>query len=150
LIIPLTLRQANDFVSDYHRHSGRTQRDGGRFAIGLQDGEHLVGVAIVGRPLARLMDDGFTAEVTRLCVSPQAPRNACSQLYGRCWRIWQQMGGKRLVTYTLQRESGASLRGAGWRIAGEVDGGGWDRSSRPRSHKEIYREPKFRWEIEAS
>jgi len=147
MIIPLTLREANDFVSDYHRHSGRTQRDGGRFAIGVAEGEHLLGVAIVGRPVARSLQDGLTAEVTRLCVSPEAPRNACSMLYGRCWRIWQQMGGTRMITYTLQTESGASLKGSGWKLIGEVKGDAqWDRAARPRSHKAIYREPKFRWE----
>jgi hypothetical protein len=146
-IIPVTLREANDFVSDYHRHNGRTQRDGGRFAIGLAEGEHLLGVAIVGRPLARMMQDRVTAEVTRLCVSPEAPRNACSMLYGRCWRIWQQMGGRRMITYTLKSESGASLRGAGWKVVGDVKGNRqWDTPSLPRSHKQIYLEPKFRWE----
>jgi len=145
-VIPITLRQANDFVSDYHRHSGRTSRDGGRFAIGAAVEEHLVGVGIVGRPLSRMLDDGLTAEVLRLCTSPEAPRNCASFLYGRCWRIWQQMGGRRIVTYTLQKESGASLRGAGWIVKGEVEGAQWDRQSRPRSHREIYREPKFRWE----
>jgi hypothetical protein len=146
VIVPVTLRQANDFVSDYHRHSDRTARDGGKFAIGLIEGEHLVGVAIVGHPLSRMLHDGTTAEVLRLCVSPEAPRNACSKLYGRCWRIWQQMGGRRMVTYTLQKESGASLRGAGWKCVGETYPHQWNGPSRPRSHKEIYREPKFRWE----
>ena len=58
----------------------------------------LVGVAIVGRPVARMLDDGLTSEVTRVCVVSHAPKNSCSFLYGRCWRIWQQMGGKRMVT----------------------------------------------------
>jgi hypothetical protein len=145
-VVPLTLREANDFVSDHHRHSRRTSRDGGRFAIGVTVDEILIGVAIVGRPISRMLNDATTAEVLRLCVSPEAPRNACSFLYGRCWRIWQQMGGKRIVTYTLQAEGGASLRGAGWRVAGQVAGEPWHRPSRPRSHREIYMEPKFRWE----
>jgi hypothetical protein len=119
-VVPITLREANDFVEQFHRHSKRTSRDGGRFAIGATDDSGMVGVAIVGRPLARMLNDSFTAEVLRCCVLPTAPRNACSFLYGRCWRIWQQMGGRRMVTYTLQTESGASLKGAGWKVAGEV------------------------------
>jgi hypothetical protein len=153
MIIPITLREANNFVEDYHRHSGRMANgSNGRFAIGFVHDGHLVGVAIVGNPVARLMSDGLTAEVRRLCVSPEAPRNACSMLYGRCWRIWQQMGGRRMITYTLQKESGASLRGAGWKLIGEVKRTekGWNRVQRPRSHKEIYREPKFRWAVESA
>lgn len=150
-VIPLSLREANDFVSNFHRHSGRTSRDGGKFAIGASTGEGLVGVAIVGRPISRLLNDGFTAEVLRVCVSPEAPKNTCSFLYGRCWRIWQQMGGKRLVTYTLQSESGASLRGAGWKIAGEVrpKAKGWDMPNRARRWQPIYGQAKFRWEVAA-
>lgn len=148
--IPLTLREANDFVSSYHRHSQRTARDGGKFAIGVTDGACMWGVAIVGRPLARLLNDGWTAEVLRTCVAPGAPLGSCSFLYGRCWRIWQQMGGLRMVTYTLAAESGSSLRGAGWRMAGECKPStGWNREHRQRSWQPIYGQLKLRWEVRA-
>ena len=144
--IPITLREANDFVTNFHRHNKKTQ--GGRFAIGAVYGDVMVGVAIVGRPVARTLQDGLTAEVTRLCVHDDAPKNTCSFLYGRCWRIWQQMGGKRLVTYTLQSESGASLRGVGWKVAAEVKPSnvGWDRGDRRRDWQPIYGQLKLRWE----
>lgn len=151
-IVPMTLREANEFVQSFHRHSGRTARDGGKFAIGCVDDEgELWGVAIVGRPLARMLDDSFTAEVTRTCVKPKAPPNVNSLLYGRCWRIWQQMGGRRLVTYTLQSESGASLKGAGWKIAGVSKGHakGWARKDSEhvkRTWQPIFGQDKFRWE----
>ena len=74
--IPIKLREANDFVEQYHRHSKRTQRDGGRFAIGATTGDQMVGIAIVGRPIARLLDDGYTAEVTRCCVLDDAPKGS--------------------------------------------------------------------------
>jgi hypothetical protein len=149
--IPLSLREANDFVTQFHRHSGRTTRDGGKFAIGAATDDGMFGVAIVGRPVARLLQDSYTAEVLRVCASPEAPKGTCSFLYGRCWRIWQQMGGRRLVTYTLQAEGGYSLRGAGWKIAGEVAGrdDGWSRASRERDWQPIYGQNKFRWEIAA-
>lgn len=70
--IPMTLRQANDFVEQHHRHSARTANDGGKFAIGLEHCGELVGVAIVGRPVARLLQKPGTAEILRLCVSPAA------------------------------------------------------------------------------
>ena len=142
--IPIALREANLFVGEYHRHSKPTQ--GGRFALGVSDDDGMFGVAIVGRPLARLLQDGYTAEVTRLCVSDVAPKNACSFLYGRCWRIWQQMGGRRMVTYTLQSESGASLRGAGWKVVGRTEPGSWSRTGRERHWQAIYGQGKFRWE----
>ncbi len=118
-VAPITLREANEFVEANHRHNKPVR--GCKFAIAAMDGDELVGVAIVGRPLARMLDDGFTAEVLRVCVKDEA-RNACSFLYGRAWRIWQQMGGQRMVTYTLQSEPGSSLRGAGWKIVGKKPG----------------------------
>jgi hypothetical protein len=123
---------------------------GAKFSIGASDGENLLGVAIVGRPVARTEDDGFTVEVTRVCVLDDSPKNTCSFLYGRCWRIWQQMGGKRMITYTLQSESGSSLRGAGWKILGEVGvtkrGAGWQ--NRPgRTWQPVYGQLKFRWGV---
>jgi len=120
IVVPVTLREANDFVEQFHRHNGRTARNGGKFAIGASYGGQLVGVAIVGNPISATFMDGFTAEVLRVCVGPDAPKNANSFLYGAAWRVWQTMGGTRLITYTLRTESGASLRGAGWRIVGEV------------------------------
>jgi hypothetical protein len=144
-IVPLTLREANDFVEQFHRHSRRTSRDGGKFAIGASDENALIGVAIVGNPVSATLMDGFTAEVLRVCVRPEAPRNACSFLYGRCWRIWQQMGGLRMVTYTLQSEGGASLRGAGFKIMGEVrPHRRWQ--DKGREFHPIYGQAKFRWE----
>ena len=147
--VPVTLREANDFVEQFHRHSRRTNRDGGRFAVGATcPGVGLVGVAIVGRTLARMLDDGWTAEVTRACVSPGAPRGANSFLYSRCWRAWRAMGGRRLVTYTLASESGASLRGAGWRVVGEVrPSRGWSRTGRERDWLPVYGQLKLRWQM---
>lgn len=109
---PITIKQANAFVAAHHRHNKPTQ--GGRFALAAEHDGKIIGVCIVGRTTARLLHDDTTAEVTRLCVAPDAPANACSFLYGAAKRAWQAMGGKRIVTYTLDKESGASLRGAGW------------------------------------
>lgn len=146
-IVPITLREANDFVESFHRHSKRTSRDGGKFAIGCSDGEKLCGVAIVGRPIARLLNDDYTAEVLRCCVTPDAPKNTCSKLYSACWRAWRAMGGRKLITYTLQTESGASLRGAGWHVIAECEPCAWSRKSRKRDWQPIYGQKKLRWEV---
>lgn len=145
-IIPLTLRIANDFVEKWHRHSNRTNNDGGKYAIGLEHEGELVGVAIVGRPTARLLQVPGAAELTRLCTSPAAPKGADSKLYARARRIWQLMGGTTLHTYTLKRESGDSMRGAGMKQpAAEVAQQQWTRPSRKRVERQIYEEPKVRW-----
>lgn len=145
-IVPLTLREANDFVEQWHRHSARTSNDGGKYAIGLHHDGQLVGVAIVGRPVARMLQIEGAAELLRLCTSPAAPKGAASKLYSRAKRIWQLMGGTTIHTYTLKHESGASLRGAGvHEPAADVEPQQWTRPSRAREEKAIYDEPKKRW-----
>ncbi len=92
------------FIEQHHRHHGRPA--GHCFAIGAaRDGTMVVGVAMVGRPVSRMLQDGWTAEVTRLCVL-EGERNACSLLYGACWRAARAIGYRRLVTYTLPEEGG--------------------------------------------
>ena len=142
-LCPLSITEANKIVKDWHRHNKPTQ--GGLFAIGAEFDGEIIAAAIVGRPIARKLQDGFTAEVLRVCCTPNAPKNTNSFLYGACWRAWRAMGGRRLVTYTLQSEGGASLRAAGWRVVGEVQpSNGW--LSRPREYQPVYGQKKFRWE----
>jgi len=116
-IVPCTLTEGKDFVTNFHRHNKAPT--GGLFAVGASDGEGLVGVAIIGRPVSRHMQDGVTAEVTRCCVVDSAPKGTPSALYGAAWRAAKALGCRRLITYTLQSESGASLRGAGWLVIAE-------------------------------
>jgi hypothetical protein len=126
--VPLTQREAMAFVTEHHRHHRPPRGD--VFRIGAASGDRIVGVVIVGRPVARFRQDGFTAEVTRLCTD--GTRNACSFLYGAAWRAAKALGYRRLGTYTLPDEGGASLRAAGWRLVGEAGGGSWSSPSRPR------------------
>ena len=152
-LVPMTLRRANDFVALYHRHNGRTARNGGKWACGLADAGKLVGVAIVGNPLSATLMDGWTAEVLRVCVLDTAPKGSCSMLYGACWRAYSAMGGQRLVTYTLESESGASLRGAGWRVVGKTKPvkDGWrknDHLNENRTHSPVMLEIKNRWQMD--
>lgn len=103
-----------------------------KFCLGVaDDADVLRGVAIAGRPVSRLFDDGLTLEVTRSATDGTA--NANSMLYGAAWRAAKALGFRRLVTYTQKGESGASLRAAGWRVVYELPPNrGWDRPSRPR------------------
>jgi hypothetical protein len=145
-LCPITLREANAFVGSFHRHNEPVQRNGGKFAIGIEDGDNLVAVAIVGRPIARLLNDDYTAEILRVCTLPDAPRNCCSMLYGACWRAWRSMGGRRIVTYTLQTESGSSLRGAGFALIAQLGPRTWSWKGRHRNWQPVYGQQKFRWE----
>lgn len=126
-ICPITLKEANAFVEQHHRHHGPTV--GHKFSIGLSDGEKIVGVAIVGRPVSRHLDDGWTLEVNRLCTD--GTRNACSMLYAAAWRAARAMGYRKLITYILDSESGTSLRAAGWRCVGQAGGLRWTGKRRP-------------------
>jgi hypothetical protein len=141
-LIPLDLDEANELVRRWHRHHAPVLRH--KFAIGLALGDEVVGVGIVGRPVARWLDDGVTLEVTRVAV-PEGHRNACSKLYGACRRATFALGYKRLVSYTLASESGSSLKAAGYRLVGEVRGRSWNCPSRPRVDKHPLQD-KLRWE----
>jgi hypothetical protein len=116
-IVPIKHAKANDFVRRFHRHHRPTV--GAIFCVGVAD-ELLRGVAIVGRPVARALDDGATVEVNR--VATDGARNACSMLLGACRRIARAMGYVRVITYTLPSEGGASLRAAGYTFDGEAGG----------------------------
>ncbi len=126
-IVPITLKEANQFVRDRHRHHGPVT--GHKFSIASSDGERIVGVVIVSRPVSRHLDDSWTLEVTRLCTD--GTRNACSMLYAAAWRAARAMGYKRLITYILESENGASLRAAGWRCVGQAGGLRWTGKRRP-------------------
>ena len=122
------LDEANTFVSQHHRHHKPVV--GHLFSLGAAQREKIVGVAIVGRPVARRRDDGVTAEVTRLCTD--GTKDACSFLYGAAARAAFALGFKRIGTYTLSSEPGTSLTAAGWRLIGETPGRSWSVPSRPR------------------
>ena len=147
-LVNLTLADANAFVIQHHRHSKKAT--GHKFSIGAVFDNALVGVAIVGRPVARRLDDRFTCEVLRLCTVPDAPKNVCSFLYRAAWRAWAAMGGQRLVTYLLASESGYSVRGAGMRQVAVSpawkEGKGWTTRAN-REWQPVHRESKVRWEI---
>ena len=148
---PITLAEARRFVVDHHRHSGPPR--GWRFGVGLALDSELVGVAIAGQPVARNLDDGWTIEVVRVCLSPSAPKTSASRLYGAIARAAQALGYRRLVTYTLADEAGVSPRAAGFRAAANRQRRDtWHRPSRPRYASTLFGEPirpddpKQRWD----
>ena len=132
---PVTLREAREFVDKHHRHNAPPQ--GCKFSIGLMENGELIGVVIVGRPIARRQSDGYTAEVTRCCVLDGKP-NANSKLYAAALRTARGMGYQRVITYTLPEESGASLKAVGFTFDGLTAIGNWNTPKRPRNLPDKY------------
>lgn len=149
-LCPVFARDAKRFVNFLHRHHEAPVGDLFRVGVmSVREGETdapLVGVAMIGRPVSRHMQDGWTCEVIRLCVE-EGHRNARSLLYGAAWRAARALGYKRIITYTLPEEGGASLRAAGWICDGDAGGGSWSREERPREDK-APTSRKVRWRKE--
>jgi hypothetical protein len=142
-LLPITLADANAFVQRHHRHHQPVV--GHKFSLAVVKAGQVVSVAIVGRPVSRVRDDGFTLEVTRLCTD--GTPNACSFLYGAAARVAFALGYRRIGTYTLPDEGGTSLRAAGWQLLGERGGGSWSRGAR---HREDRHPIEFKWLWERS
>lgn len=147
-LVPVNWATAQGFNRTWHRHHAQPP-PGFKFAVGVAtDDGRLVGVAIIGRPVARASDDSMTLEVSRT-VTDGHP-NANSMLYGACARATFALGYTRLVTYTQASESGASLRAAGWRVVAERPArAGWNTPSRPRKDHGVNHIPRTLWEADA-
>jgi hypothetical protein len=137
---PLTLEQANAFIAHVHRHHQPVV--GHRFSLGAFKNGECVGVAVVGRAVARMVDQNGVAEVTRLATD--GTKNACSILYAACARACDAMGYAHIQTYTLPSEGGASLRASGWTLIGEAGGGDWNRPNQPLRGKNRTDQPMER------
>jgi hypothetical protein len=164
--VPVDFDEACAFVAQHHRHHVPPQ--GHKFSIGaavmppcepdacdssgIPYGAHendakIVGVVIVGRPVSRMMQDGWTLEVTRLATD--GTKNACSFLYAAAWRATRAIGYRKLTTCILDTEPGTTLRAAGWRLVGQAGGGSWSVPSRPRIDKHPL-QGKLRFEVTAN
>lgn len=136
-IVDINQATAKEFVARYHRHCPPPA--GWRFGAGIANGHQLIGVVMVGRPVARMIDASTTVEVNRLCVRDDLPSgltwNACSMLYAWAAREARRRGYRKIITYTLETEAGTSLRAAGWHIEHTTRGGSWDTPTRRRVDK---------------
>ena len=140
--VPLSFRQASEFVNEHHRHHGAPQ--GHRFSIGLSDGMNLIGVAIAGNPVSRHLNDGRTLEITRCCMRTNIYKNGVSKLISAVYQAAKALGYLRVVTYTLEDETGVSLRACGFALDGITEGGTWNSRARKRVDKAPIG-PKKRW-----
>lgn len=139
---PVEFAIAIDFVSKNHRHHKQPQ--GHRFSLACFDSDRLCGVAVVGRPVARLAGHPCEiAEVTRLCTD--GTRNACSILYSACARVCKEMGFIRIQTYILEEESGTSLKASGWICDGISGGGQWKHTDGKDRRTDQPVGMKYRW-----
>jgi hypothetical protein len=127
--VPQTQKQANQYVIQHHRHHGAVVGD--IFRIGAVLDDELVGVVMVGRPVARMLDHGKICEVLRLCTNGAS--NVCSFLYSRAARVAKELGYDKIITYILDSETGGSLKASGWIKEADVKGHDWNCPSRPRN-----------------
>ena len=140
-LMPISLRIANDFVEQLHRHHHPTA--GHKFSIGAEKDGKLVGVIICGRPVSRFLDDGYTLEINRVCTD--GTKNACSLLYGAAVRAAKALGYHKVITYTLQSEPGTSLKASGFTCEGEAGGLVWTGQRHPKQENLYPMEMKNRW-----
>lgn len=123
VIAPCSNEAAKAYVDSFHRHHGSSVQ--ARFSIVVLDETGMVrGVAMVGRPVARLLDNGWTLEVNRLATD--GCENACSALYGAARRISKEMGYRKLITYIREDEPGTSLRASGWQFEEVIRARSWN------------------------
>lgn len=144
--VPVTFAEANNYVDMLHRHNGRLPS--ARLVVGIADMEGQIrGVAIAGLPKARMLMERGTLEINRVCTD--GVRNGCSMLYAAITRAAKALGYTRIITYTLESESGASLRASGWTAVETWSGGSWtEGKARPTGDDSRYDTgPKVRWEI---
>lgn len=139
-IRPIHLQAAKEYVGKNHRHN--IPPVGGKFAVSCYDDGRLCGVVMCGRPTSRMLDDGKTLEIYRNCTD--GTYNACSKLYGACCRIAKNMGYKKVITYTLESENGASLRASNFCFDGTAGGLEWN-GTRRRDYYISPAEMKNRW-----
>ena len=140
---PLSMSAANAHVAAFHRHHQPLRFQ--KFALGAETEGRMAAVAMVLRPVSRALDDGLSLEVARL--SSDGTPNACSFLLGACARAAWAQGYRRLYTYTLPEEGGASLRASGWSEDGRSHGRGWSGGSREREDTHPTG-PKTRWRLD--
>ena len=140
-IKPINISEAKNYVKIHHRHN--IPPTGGKFAISCFENERMCGVAICGRPVSRFLDNGETLEIYRNCTD--GTKNACSKLYGACVRIAKNMGYKKVITYTLESESGTSLKASNLRLIGKAGGKEWT-GKRKREYYVSPKELKNKWE----
>lgn len=147
---PMTLAEAGAFVTKHHRHHKKKHA---RWSVGAEVNGELVGVVVVGNPVAVGLNNGKTFEVLRLCVVEDAPRNTCSRLLGAAWRASKAMGVTRLVSYLRADERGHSYTASGWRCVADVKGREWNSGNKSLRWLPGFYEPtteimdRTRWEI---
>ncbi len=143
-LAPCTIKTANQVVSCWHRHSKPISQKV-LAAVRVVYGDATVGVAILGLPVSRVLDDGLAVEIRRVCVMDDAPSNACSMLYGACCRTGTALGYRVAFTYTMGEEDGTSVRASGFTRDGATKAGNWDRPARSRDAEHHTESDRVRW-----
>ena len=117
-VVPIGVAAARLHIETHHSHHHAPC--GGLLAAAVADGDRVCCVALLGRPVARMLDQrGNVAEVTR--VATDRTRGAALLCLRALTSAAMRLGWERLVSYTLLGESGGLYRQAGWRITDLVE-----------------------------
>jgi hypothetical protein len=151
-VVPVTLTDARIYVQRWHSHLDAPV--GGLFAAAVEHVERgVVCVAVMGRPVARLLDQRdagggrSVAELTRVASDGTAP-HAASMAGAAVSRAALVLGYRRLVSKTLLGEAGTMYRAMGWRavaVRNRPRDETWEREGRVREHP-AQPGAKVRWE----
>lgn len=143
---PISAHSLRRFIERHHAHCGAPVT--WRFHNAVFNGATLIGVAVVGNPVAPALMHRGIVEVNRLCVRRDVPAalrwNAASMLYGWCAREAEQRGWGKIITYTRADEPGTSLAAAGWEKEATIRARGWHSTRRSRSNRNSWID-KIRW-----
>ena len=140
-VVPVTIGEARRFVEAQHSHHHAPL--GGLFAVAVAEGDSVVCVGVVSRPVARKLGGRGIAELTR--TASDGTPHAASMCIAAAARAAIALGYRRVISYTLAGEAGTSYRAAGWHITGLCDGRGGTWHTRA-ARTVIQPGAKFRWE----
>ena len=133
----ISLVEAKAFIGEHHRHNAPPVS--WRWGHAVYNGHELIAVAMVGRPVARMIDASKVVEVNRLCVNHELDSEltwkACSMLYTAAAKEAERRGFEKVITYTLETEAGTSLRYARWKPEHTTRAQSWNRGARKRTDK---------------
>ena len=87
-VVPLGFRAVCTHIAEHHRHHKPPR--GGKYFLGVRDGDRLCGVAVIGRPSARAYSPEEVAEIVR--TATDGTFNANSKLYGAARQLCKAAG----------------------------------------------------------
>jgi len=137
----------NEFLEQRHPLGGVP---GWKACFGARYQDMLVAVVVLGRPVARMADDGTELSITRFCRRDDRPANTGSWLIARA-REWARLEGFETISAHagVAGNYGTVYEAAGFEV-GDVtiaDGKGWLRQGDDRDVYDDYERRKWTYDL---